>query len=72
MTQGFSILSHERKNRKGGGWACVQNERLKIKLLVQQNYESFESLTIQWNIISKPNLFLLVYRSPSSTKMGLQ
>ena len=48
------------------------NERLMIKLLVQQNYESFESLTIKWNIKSKTNLFSLIYRPPSSTKMELQ
>ena len=32
MTQGFNILSCESKNRKGGGLACIYNERLKIKL----------------------------------------
>ena len=41
-----------------------------MKLLVPQNYESFESLTVQWNIISKTKLFSLIYRPPSSTKNG--
>ena len=68
MTQGFNILSHERKNRKGGGLACIYNERFKMKLLVPQNYESFETLTVQCNIKSKTKLFSLIYRPPSSTK----
>ena len=68
--QGFNILSCERKNRKGGGLACVCNERFKMKLLVPQNYESFESLTIQCNIKSKTKLFSLIYLLPSSTKNG--
>ena len=53
MTQGFNILSFERKNRKGGGLACIYNERFKMKLLVPENYESFESLTVQCNIKSR-------------------
>ena len=39
-----------------------------MKLLVPQNYESFESLTVQCNIKSKTKLFSLIYRQPSSTK----
>ena len=70
MTQGFNILSCERKNRKGGGLAHTYSERFKKKSLVSQDYESFESLTIQWNIKSKTNLFSLIYRPPSSTRNG--
>ena len=72
MTQGFNILSCERKHRKGGGLPCIYNERFQMKSLVSQDYESFDSLTIQWNIKSKTNLFSLIYRPPSSTKMELQ
>ena len=72
MTQGFNILSCERKNRKGGGLACIYNERFKMKLLVPQNYDFFESLTVQCNIKSKTKLFCLIYRPPSSTKIELQ
>ena len=70
MTQGFNILSFKKINRKMGGLACIYNERLKMKLLVPQNYESFDSLTVQWNIKSKTKLFSLIYRPPSSTKNG--
>ena len=31
MTQGFNILSCERKNRKGGHLECIYNERFKMK-----------------------------------------
>ena len=68
MAQGSNILSCERKNRRGGGLACIYNERFKMKLLVPQNYQSFESLRVQWNIKSKTKLFSLIYRPPSSTK----
>ena len=64
--QGYHILSHERKNRKGGGLAC--NEKLKMKALKSKKYESFESLIVQLNIKSKTNIFSLIYRPPSSTK----
>ena len=43
MTQGFNKLSCERKSRKGGGLACIYNEKLMIKVLAQQKYESFIS-----------------------------
>ena len=72
MAQGFNILSCERKDRRGEGLAYIYNERFKMKLLVMQNYESFESLTVQWNIKSKTKLFSLIYRPPCSTKIGLQ
>ena len=72
MTQDFNILSCERKNRKGGGLGCIYSERFKMKLLVPQNYESFDSLTVQCNIKSKTKLFSLSYRPPSSTKNGTQ
>ena len=31
--QGYHILSCERENRKGGGLACIYNEKLKMKAL---------------------------------------
>ena len=65
--QVYIILSCERENRKGGGLACIYNEKLKMKLLTSQKYESFESLIVQWNIKSITNLFSLIYRPPSST-----
>ena len=68
MTQGFNILSYERKNRKGGGLACIYNERFKMKLLVLQDYESFKSLI--WNSKSMTNLFSLFYRPLNYTKKG--
>ena len=70
MTHGVNIFSCKRKNRKGRGLACTYNERFKMKLLVPQNYESFESLTVQCNIKFKTKLFSLIYRPPSSTKNG--
>ena len=70
MAQSFNILSCETKNRNGGGLAYIYNYRFKMKLLVPQNYESFESLTVQCNIKSKTKLFSLIYRPPSSTKNG--
>ena len=39
--QGYNILSCERENRKGGGLACIYNEKLKLKSLKSQKYESF-------------------------------
>ena len=50
--------------------AFIYNERLKMKLLVSQDYESLESLTIQWNIKFKTDLYSQIYISPSSTKNG--
>ena len=44
--QGYHILSCESKNRKGGGLACIYNEKLKMKALKLQKYESFESLIV--------------------------
>ena len=70
--QGYHILSYERENRKGGGLACIYNEKLKTKASKSQKYESFESLTVQISIKSKTNIFSLIYRPPSSTKMELQ
>ena len=70
--QGYHILSCERKNRKGGGLACIYNEKLKMKALKSQKYDSFESLIVQLNIKSKTNIFSLIYRPPSSTKIELQ
>ena len=46
-------------------------EKLKMKPLKSQKYKSFESLIVQLNIKSKTNLFSLIYRPPSSTKMEL-
>ena len=71
-TQGYHILSCERANRKGGGLACIYNEKLKMKASKPQKYESFESLTVQVSIKSKTNIFSFIYRPPSSTKMELQ
>ena len=68
--QGYNILSCEWENRKGGGLACIYNEKLKMKSLKSQKYESFESLVVQLDIKSKTNLFSLIYRPPSSTKIG--
>ena len=65
---GYHILSCERENRKRGGLACIYNEKLKMKASKSQKYEFFEALIVQVNIISKTNIFSLVYRPPSSTK----
>ena len=70
--QGCHILSCERENRKGRGLACTYNEKLKMKALKSQKYESFESLIVQLNIKSKTNIFSLIYRTPSSAKIELQ
>ena len=40
--QGYHILSCERENRKGGGLACICNEKLKVKSMMSQNHKSFE------------------------------
>ena len=68
--QGYHILSCNRENR-GGGLACIYNEKLKMKASKSQKYESFESLTVQVSIKSKTNIFSLIYRPPSSTKNGM-
>ena len=65
---GYHILSCERENRKGGGLACIYNEKLKMKASKSQKYESFETLIVQVNIKSKTDIFSLIYRPPSSTK----
>ena len=53
---------------KEGGLACIYKEQVTLKLSTQQNYASFESLTIQCSIKSKTNLFSLIYRPLISTK----
>ena len=58
--QGYHILSCERENRKEGGLACIYNEKLKMKALKSQKYESFESLIVQLNIKSKTNIFTYI------------
>ena len=57
--QGYNILSCERENRKGGSLACIYNEKFKVKSMMSQNYKSFESLIVQWNINPKQTYFHL-------------
>ena len=63
-----NIIIHSRANRKGGGIAVIYKSHLHVKKLSFNEHTSFESKTINLNIITKSYLFSTIYSAPYSTK----
>ena len=60
---GYTIISHERLNRKGGGVMCIYKSGLNVEKVRSITKISFESL-----IRFQQTLFALIYRPPYSRK----
>ena len=61
---GYTIISHECLNRKGGGVMCIYNSGLKVEKIRSITKKSFKGLIIGF----QQTLFTLIYRPPYSRK----
>ena len=61
---GYSIISKERLNRKGGGLMCIYKKGLKVEKIRSISKKSFEGLVIRF----QQTVFFLIYRPPYSKK----
>ena len=61
---GYTIISHERLNRKGGGVICIYKSGLKVEKVRSVMKKSFEGLIIRF----QQTLFASTYRPPYSRK----
>ena len=61
---GYTIISHEPLNRKGGGVMCIYKSGLKVEKVRSITKKSFEGLIIRF----QQTLFALIYRPPYSRK----
>ena len=61
---GYTIISHEHLNRRGGGVMCIYKSKLKLEKFRSITKKSFESLIIRF----QHTLFALTYRPPYSRK----
>ena len=61
---GYTIISHEHLNRKGGGVMCIYKLGLRVEKVRSITKKSFEGLIIRF----QQTLFALMYRPPYSKK----
>ena len=65
---GYKIISHECRNRKGGGLMCIYKSELNVEKARIISQESFGGLVIRFQQM----IFALVYRPPYSKKHPVQ
>ena len=61
---GYTIISHECLNRKGGSVMCIYKTGLKVEKVRSITKKSFEGLIVRF----QQTLFALIYRPPYSGK----
>ena len=67
-TAGYNIMIHSRENRNGVGIAVIYRPHLHVKKYSLNEHTSFEAITINLNITTKPYLLSTIYRVPYSSK----
>ena len=65
---GYTIISHECMNRKGGGLMCIYKSGLNVKKVRSISKKSFEGLIVRF----QQTLFALIYGPPYSKKNPVQ